>query len=396
MERRLWTFWTIPATLELPFEMSLFSAGDDSLLETLEWTGDALTFEGLTPGDYEVVVSNALGCTYTESFTIDVPQVISDPDDVLDYINVRLESSPTQFLNAVGLPEVVTYANGSTFPLQSWIDLQGTGLFSWEDGPVDAVAFEGCSDGFVRVIRDPAEAGGTDVVTLQWGGEATLGSDFSTAVQTVVLSPGEVEVVVPLLIEVDGEEEGVEEVIVEYEYVDECGGNVSNESRMVILDPLATTSDPGLVTCDDGMGMQMAQFNNIQGFGPFMYQWGEAPLAEDAPWLDLSGVNVSELLPAQDPTGESSNVRTFELALMDQCGQVTLFSVEVAQPELYDTQFCVDTTVMFPALNPAVPISDLLVGAVIVDFRHPHGHPFHQRNLDWEQLGGRGRHNGRV
>ena len=242
--------------------------------EALEWTGDAVTFEGLTPGDYEIVVSNALGCTYAENFTIDVPEVISDPNDVLDYIDVRLESSPTQFLNALGLPEEVTYDNGTSFPLQAWIDLQGTGLFSWEGGPVDAVAIEGCSDGFVRVIRDPAEAGGTDVVNLQWGGEATLGSDFSTAVQTVVLSPGEVEVVVPLLIEVDGEDEGVEDVIVEYEYVDECGGNVSNESRMVILDPLATTSEPGVVTCGDGMGMQMAQFNNIQGFGPFMYQWG--------------------------------------------------------------------------------------------------------------------------
>ena len=351
-----------PTASELPFEVSLYLAGVDSALEALEWTGDAVTFEGLTPGDYEIVLSNALGCTYEENFTIDVPEVISDPNGVLDYIDVRLESSPTQFLNALGLPEEVNYDNGTSFPLQSWIDLQGTGLFSWEGGPVDAVAFEGCSDGFVRVIRDPAEAGGTNVVTLQWGGEATLGLDFSTAVQTVVLSPGEVEAVVPLLIEVDGEDEGVEDVIVEYEYVDECGGNVSNESRMVILDPLVTTSEPGVVTCGDGMGMQMAQFNNIQGFGPFMYQWGEAPLAEDAPWLDLPGLNVSEVLPAQDPTAESSNVRTFELALMDQCGQVNVFSVEVAQPELYDTQFCVDTTVMFPALNPEVPISDLLVG----------------------------------
>ena len=91
-------------------------------------------------------------------FTIDVPQVISDPDDVLDYIDVRLESDPTQFVNALGLPEIATFANGTTFPLQSWIDLQGTDLFLWEDGPVDAVAFEGCSDAFVRVLRDPAEA----------------------------------------------------------------------------------------------------------------------------------------------------------------------------------------------------------------------------------------------
>ena len=47
---------------------------------------------------------------------------------------------------------------------------------------------------------------------------------------------------------------------------------------------------------------------------------------------------------------------------MDQCGHVTMFALSVASPELYDTQFCVDTTVAFPALNPHVPISDLLVG----------------------------------
>ena len=127
-----------PTASELPFEVSLYLAGVDSALEALEWTGDAVTFEGLTPGDYEIVVSNALGCTYAENFTIDVPEVISDPNGVLDYIDVRLESSPTQFLNALGLPEEVTYDNGTSFPLQSWIDLQGTGLFSWEGGPVDS------------------------------------------------------------------------------------------------------------------------------------------------------------------------------------------------------------------------------------------------------------------
>ena len=120
----------------------------------------------------------------------------------------------------------------------------------------------------------------------------------------MVLLPGELEVVVPLGIVIDEDDEGAEDVVVEYEYVDECGGNVSNESRMVILDPLATTSDPGVVTCDDGMGMPFAQFNNIQGFGPFMYQWGEAPLAEDAPWLELLGLNVSEVIPEEDANGE--------------------------------------------------------------------------------------------
>lgn len=350
-----------PSESELPFDAFLFLEGDDAPLETAAWPDGELAFEGLTPGDYEIVVTNAMGCAYTETFTIDVPQVISDPDDVLDYIDVRLESDPTQFVNALGLPEIATFANGTTFPLQLWIDLQGTDLFLWEDGPVDAVAFEGCSDAFVRVLRDPAEAGNTDVVNLQWGGEATLGVDFFTAVQTVVLLPGELEVVVPLGIVIDEDDEGAEDVVVEYEYVDECGGNVSNESRLVILDPLATTSDPGVVTCDDGMGMPLAQFNNIQGFGPFMYQWGEAPLAEDAPWLELLGLNVSEVIPEEDPNGEGDE-RTFELALMDQCGQVTMFALSVASPKLYDTQFCVDTTVAFPALNPHVPISDLLVG----------------------------------
>ena len=69
-------------------------------------------------------------------------EIIFDDENkfLLDHIEVRLESSPTQFLDALGLP---FQPNGQEFPLQSWIDLQGTNLFDWEDGTVDGVAIEG-------------------------------------------------------------------------------------------------------------------------------------------------------------------------------------------------------------------------------------------------------------
>ena len=353
-----------PSLTELPFDVSLFSAGEGLPIQVLEWAGQPVSFEELTPDSYEVVVTNALGCTYTETFTLDEPEVISDPQDVLDHIDVRLESSPTQFLNAIGLPEMLTYPNGATFPLISWIDQQALGLFDWEGAPVEGVAIEGCSDAFLRVTRDPSQADLLDVVHLQWGGTALFGVDFSTAVETVELAPGEVEVIVPLVIVADSILEGVEDVTVEYEYVDECGGNVSNDSRMVILDALTIQSDPGVLVCGNDSGFQSAQFSNIQGFGPFMYQWGETPLSLDAPWFDLEGVTVSEVLPMLDANGEALQNRSFQLRLLDQCGQMAAYGLDVAQPGISDAQFCVDTTVTFPMLNPQVPITDLLVDGV--------------------------------
>ena len=46
---------------------------------------------------------------------------------------------------------------------------------------------------------------------------------------------------------------------------------------------------------------------------------------------------------------------------MDQCDQVSTHSLSIAQPAMYDAEFCVDTTVSFPMVNPHVPISDLLL-----------------------------------
>ena len=102
----------------------------------------------------------------------------------------------------------------------------------------------------------------------------------------MVLAPGEVEVIVPLVIVADSIEEGVEIVTVEYGYVDACGGNVWKNSRMVILDAISMQTDPGILACDNSKGGQFAEFNNIEGFGPFMYQWGEPPLSPAIPgWI---------------------------------------------------------------------------------------------------------------
>ena len=82
-----------------------------------------------------------------------------------------------------------------------------------------------------------------------------------------------------------------------------------------------------------------------------MYQWGEAPLAEDAPWLELLGLNVSEVIPEEDANGEGDErTRACTDGPMwpsdDVCSSV-------ASPKLYDTQFCVDTTVAF---QPSIPM----------------------------------------
>ena len=301
---------------ESPIEIRLHALSDDSPLDVVMWTGQEVVFDGLTPGEYQIVVSNALGCTRTEGFTIDEPEIIFDDENVLDHIDVRLESSPTQFLDALGLPEVVTHSNGQEFPLQSWIDLQGTNLFDWEDGTVDGVAIEGCSDAFLRILRDANEADVSDVVSWQWGGGAVIGDDFSSAVQTVVLAPGEVEVIVPLVIVADSIEEGVEIVTVEYGYVDACGGNVWKNSRMVILDAISMQTDPGILACGNGTGGQFAEFNNIEGLGH-------------------SCINENRLVPS-DP-GASRGIELFQrlpwlIPMVNRCQTVSFSSFDGSMP----------------------------------------------------------------
>ena len=74
-------------------------------------------------------------------------------------------------------------------------------------------------------------------------------------------------------------------MIVEYEYVDECGGNVSNESRMVILDPWPRRQSQVWSHVATGWACKWRNSTTSKGLDPSCIN-GEAPL-EDAPWLDL-------------------------------------------------------------------------------------------------------------
>ena len=104
-----------PIESDLPFLISLFESTGDTLVEELVWIEDVVTFEGLVPGEYEIQLSNAAGCSFTEMATIFVPDTVLDEGDVLDYIEVHLEASPVLFEGAVGLPNEVIYSNGESF-----------------------------------------------------------------------------------------------------------------------------------------------------------------------------------------------------------------------------------------------------------------------------------------
>ena len=185
--------------------------------------------------------------------------------------------------------------------------------------------------------------------------------DFTTNAEIIELMPGVTEYVIPLSIDTDSLQEGVEDVVVEYEYVDACGGNVSNDSRLIVLDPIPMDAGASLATCLNGLGSQAVEFLDIQGFGPFSYQWGEAPLPLMDDWIELDSASVIEIIDALNPEGELLSSQTFELALQDQCGQVSSFDFTTQLPLVLDQLFCVDTTVPFPGINLDMPVLDLLV-----------------------------------
>ena len=83
------------------------------------------------------------------------------------------------YQEAVGLPDVLTYDNGETFPMAAWladnditIDVDGTSMV------VDAVVMEGCNDARFTIERPESEAELLDTTYLTLTGTASEGLDY--------------------------------------------------------------------------------------------------------------------------------------------------------------------------------------------------------------------------
>ena len=123
----------------------------------------------------------------------------------------------------MGLPAVLEYPNGETFPMAAW--LANNDMAVTVDGEtmvVDAVVMEGCNDARFTIERPESESDMTDTTYLTLTGSAVQGLDFDENFYEVVMAAGETSSDITLGLEDDGFEEGVEHLRIECNYVNAC------------------------------------------------------------------------------------------------------------------------------------------------------------------------------
>jgi hypothetical protein len=233
--------------------------------------------------------------------------------------------------------------------------------FDWEGGEVDGLAVEGCNDVQILIARDSSDALVADTVLLTFGGSAMEGLDYGDTLNQFVLEPGETEYLFNLGVIADSLNEGIEDVVITQESVSQCGDTLTTTLRLLILDPIPLTAMSSPVSCFDSSGVQVFKYNNIQGFGPFTYDWTFTP-----PDTTISGVLSDSLSVVQEAItvdAEGMDIPTLnaEFALTDLCGTTTTFSQELARPVMRPAQLCVDSAFSFPAWNDHLPVQDVLV-----------------------------------
>lgn len=265
---------------------------------------------------------------------------------------------------AIGLPAVWTYSNGESFPYGAWS--ADNSIFVVVDGQnvqVDAVVIEGCNDAQFTVIRPEAEVNLLDTLYLELGGSAFLGIDFSDSFNQVIMTPGQSSSDIQLGVIDDGFSEGVEFVVITFEYVNGCGETVTTSSRVVILDPLPVEVTPMTVPCQSLDGEQLLGYDNVTGYGPFNYVWG--PAGQVIEWDNASEdpsewtTSFDAVFSVFDQYDELVPTLTVPLQVVDQCGKVFNFTQEVRYPIIFDDEICLDERQDFPALNADVYVEDV-------------------------------------
>ena len=277
---------------------------------------------------------------------------------------LELSAENYPFDAVIGLPDKIIFGDSVEFPLQEWIDNAMDNAFDWEGGEVDGLAVEGCNDVQILITRDSADAIVADTVMLTFSGSALEGLDYADSLNQFVLAPGETEHLFNLGVVADSLAEGIEDVVITQESVSQCGDTITTTLRLLILDPIPLTATSLPVSCFDSSGVQGFEYNGIQGFGPFTYEWTLSP-----PDTTISGVLtdslilVQEAITVNDDGVDIPNLNV-TLALTDLCGTTTTYEQQISRPVMRPAQLCVDTAFSFPAWNAHLPVQDVLVNGV--------------------------------
>lgn len=267
--------------------------------------------------------------------------------------------------SSVGLPSVFNYPNGESFPFGAWSE--NNELLVTVDGQetvIDAVIIEGCNDARFTVIRPDVESELLDTLYLDLAGSAVLGLDYSDTFNEVIMNPGQTESEITLGVVDDGANEGVEFVVITYEYINGCGELISTTSKVVILDPIPVEAAASEVDCQNLDGTQVLGYDNITGYGPFNYVWDgnvwNNASEDPADWV----TSFDSLFTMTDAEGQLQSSHIIELIVIDQCGKSFSFEQEVLYPVMTEAEICGGAQQDFPAFNSGILIEDVLYNGI--------------------------------
>ncbi len=239
-------------------------------------------------------------------------------------------------------------ADGSDTALESFVILE-EGSFTSNSIEIDATAaidgvdvflgdttvVEGCNDATFTVFRPDDST--LDTIFLNISGSATMGGDFSNSFDMVIMEAGQSSAEITLGVINDNVNEDPESVIIEYEYVNDCGDTIVTSATIVILDPSPVTLFTEPVVCLDADNGITLSVEPLTGFSPYTYQWDTDPgNTESEFYYDTGGVPGTATVTVTDICGTIAEAEVswdiledFEGADLDVCfGQAATIPAE--------------------------------------------------------------------
>lgn len=194
-------------------------------------------------------------------------------------------------------------ADGTDSQLGSWVVLE-EGSFSSNavvdvdlsinvGGPNAGVVFEDCGEAqitFTRAPESPLDV--EDMITITWGGSATMGVDYNEMPDTIIFAPGVQSVVYTIDAVMDGTIEGAELVELDILNLGACGGSglVSNFSFFIADEPEPLVVEGWNQTICNGITLELEPIIT-GGYGNFVFDWStgqNTPTIEVTPGFDTS------------------------------------------------------------------------------------------------------------
>ena len=335
-----------------------------------------LTCTPTVPGQYAVGIcvqefrNGVLLSTVIRDFQFNVtacePTEIELEADAVPFASAELMDL-VPYQNAIGLPDVINYPNGDSFPMADWLANNDMPVvIDGETMVVDAVVIEGCNDARFTISRPEAESALMDTTYLSLSGTASPGLDYDEDFYQVIMPADSTSSDIELGLVDDGYEEGIEQLLIVCEYMNACDQVSTTLARVVILDPVPMSVTPSPVSCLNDDGTQGIGYSNISGYGPFSFDWDNRIWnnALDPPSMWVT--TLDSVFNFTNAAGVLQHTNMIPLVVTDQCGKTLGHIQPVLHPSAFDGELCPEELIEFPAHNDGIPVLDVLYDGVSI------------------------------